>query len=454
MKQPFVFILLFLVACGPRASKTPVPEKPGWLSAKPFPPGYYTGIGHALKTSNTNYIQEAKKSAFDDLVSEIKVNVSSTSVLSLIDNNKEIQERFEQIIQTDAEDEIEEFEQVDAWEDADNYWVYYRLSKERYRQIKEEQKRNATLLATDYYKKGLAADVTGDRVQALSFYFQAFRSVEKYLGEAIRVTIADRDVLLVNEIYASIQLLLSRIDMRVSPSQVTVNRRVNQTAHTITLTCSYKDLKQPATDVPIAASFEKGAGDIFPTYTTGPNGQSNILINKISSRELDQTISLKLDLKALTGNDNSDVFELIVNTLNLPVAQIDLKVVRPVVYISAEERSFGYPKPNLQITNKIKNLLANAGFEFTDAKNKADLWLDVRADAEEGSIAGSIHTTFVTSTIRVTAVQTAKEVYSTTLDRIKGYGLDFDRSSIDGYNKTLEVLETNRMNELLDTILQ
>src|SRR6187549_3781517 len=97
--------------------------------------------------------------------------------------DKKLQEQYEQIIQTTAADEVEEFEMVDAWEDAANYWVYYRLSIARYRQIKEEQKRNATLLATDYLKKAKQAERDGERLQSVSFYFQAFRSIEKYLGD-------------------------------------------------------------------------------------------------------------------------------------------------------------------------------------------------------------------------------------------------------------------------------
>src|SRR5688500_3476480 len=101
--------------------------------------------------------------------------------------DQKLSEQYEQIIQTTAADEIEEFDLVDAWEDASNYWVYYRLSIARYRQIKEEQKKNATVLATDYLMKGKHAERNGDRLQAMSFYFQAFRSIEKYLGEPIRV---------------------------------------------------------------------------------------------------------------------------------------------------------------------------------------------------------------------------------------------------------------------------
>jgi arginine repressor len=93
-----------------------------------------------LKMALTTTYRSAKKSALDDLVSQIKVNVSSTSVLSQLEVDRKLQEQYEQIIQTTAADEIEEFELVDAWEDPTNYWVYYRLSISRYRQIKEEQK--------------------------------------------------------------------------------------------------------------------------------------------------------------------------------------------------------------------------------------------------------------------------------------------------------------------------
>ncbi|MDZ7650574.1 MAG: LPP20 family lipoprotein [Cytophagales bacterium] len=96
--------------------------KPDWLTSKPIQPSYYIGIGHSVKDGTNNYLQSAKNSALEDLVSEIKVNISSTSVLSMIDANKEFQERYEQIIKTTVADEIQEYEQVDSWEDERNYW--------------------------------------------------------------------------------------------------------------------------------------------------------------------------------------------------------------------------------------------------------------------------------------------------------------------------------------------
>jgi hypothetical protein len=125
-----------------------------------------------------------------------------------------------------------------------------------------------------------------------------------------------------------------------------------------------------------------------------------------------------------------------------------------VVFLTADEKSLGSAKANFQITNKLKNMLANNGFEFTEDRNTADLWFDVKADSEKGSISGSIYVTYLTSVIKVLTMKEGKEIYATTLDRVKGYGLDYDKSSIDAYNKALETLERDRMNELLSTVLQ
>jgi hypothetical protein len=449
----FALFLLILVGCSPKVQQ-PVNPKPAWLSTKPSQPGYYTGIGHSTKTGSNNYVQEAKKSALQDLVSEIKVNVSSSSVLSTFEDNSEFREKYEQIIKTDAADEIEEFEQAGAWEDGTNYWIYYRLSIQRYREIKEEQKRNAVILATDYLEKAQKSDAEGERIQALGFYFQAFRSIEKYLGEAIAVKVNGRDILLVNEIYASIQGLLDKIQLKVEPSEIVINRRLNQNAQTVNAKAIYKDLNKGAAFLPMQAAFEKGSGEVFPDYKTNEEGSAKILINKITSRELEQTVGIKLNVDAISGSVNSPVYALISKRLQVPTSQVVLKVQRPVAYMTTDEKNFGMNKSNPQISNRLKNLLANSGFEFTDKRENADLWIDVLADSEKGSVSGSIFITYLTGVIKVTAVKEGKEIYATTLDRVKGYGLDYDKSSQDAYNKGLEILEKERIKELLNNVLQ
>lgn len=453
--RPLFLLIIFLAACSPKV-QPPDPEslKPAWLKSTPFQDGYYTGIGHSVKDGSNNYIQSAKKSALDDLVSQIKVNVSSTSILSQLESNKKFTEQYEQIIKTTTADEIEEFELVEAWEDATNYWVYYRLSIARYRQIKEEQKRNATIQALDFLEKARTAEKNNDRLLAVTYYFQGMRSIEKYLGEAIPVKVDEKEVLLVNELYASIQNILEKIAVKVEPSEITLNRRVNQTSPFVTAKAIYKDNNKNAINLPLSAGFEKGSGDVFPTYKTDEGGKAKVLMTRIDSRDLEQTVGVKVDINALSGSGLSPIYALVASTFQVPAGQVVLKVQRPIVFLTSDEKSFGENKPNYQISNKLKNLLANNGFEFTDDKKRADLWFDVKADAEKGSISGSIYITYLTSVIKVAAVREGKEIYATTLDRVKGYGLDYNKSSVDAYNKAIETLEKERITELLDTVLQ
>jgi hypothetical protein len=454
VKRIFTLVLL-ISACSPKV-QLPDPEalKPSWLKNQPYQDGYYTGIGHSPKQGSNNYIQSAKKSAMDDLISQIKVNVSSTSVLNVLEVDQKLKEQYEQIIQTTAADDIEEFELVDAYEDPSNYWVYYRLSIARYRQIKEEQKRNATLLATDYLKKAREAANRGEQLQSLTFYFQAFRSIEKYLGEAIRIQIDNQDLLLVNEIYGSIQAALDKIKLTVKPAEILLNRRVAQSQHEVIVQALFPNSIKTASNLPLIASFEKGSGDVHPLYKTDEAGKAKILISKITSKELEQSLVINLDIDALSGTAGSPIYALIVKTFNVPRAQVNLSVQRPIVFLTSEEKSLGAEKPTAQLSNKIKNLLSSNGFEFTNEKSAADLWLDVKSDAEKGSVSGSIYLTYLTSVIKVVSVKEGKEIFATTLDRIKGYGLDYDKSSVDAYNKALVTLEKEKVPELLNSVLQ
>jgi hypothetical protein len=175
------------------------------------------------------------------------------------------------------------------------------------------------------------------------------------------VTMEDQEVLLGNEIYASLQSILNKINIHLNPSEILVNRRVNQSAQTVIAKSIYSDLAMPVVALPLLAGFEKGAGDIFPTYKTNESGQTKILLNKIGSKDLEQTIEVKVDIDALSGSAASPIYTLVAKTLRLPSANVVLKVQRPIVYLTSEEKSFGYSKSNDQITNKLKNLLANNG---------------------------------------------------------------------------------------------
>lgn len=442
-----------LAGCSPRLTNT-APPKPDWLTAKPYSPDYYIGIGHSNKTGDNNYIQEAKKSALQDLVSEIKVTVSSTSILHELDVNNAYSEQYEETIQTDAADEIQDFEVVDSWQDDTNYWVYYRLSKVRYKEIKDEEKRVATVQGTDYYQKAKQAEQAGQRVQALTFYFQALRSMEKYLADAIVVTVGNKDILIVNETYASIQDILGQINLQVNPKQVQINRRLSDDALSLVASASFSDTHKPASGLPLVAGFDKGAGLVHRDYLTDSKGNSRILVTKIASKDLEQSLKVSVNVDTLSGAKPGSVLRLISESMKTPSAQVLLEVQRPVIYITSAEKNFGHRKENQQLTDQLVNMLTSNGFEVTKDQSKADLLFNVSSDTEKGSVSGSIYITYLTGKIQVTSAKEGKDIYSTSFDRIRGYGLDYDKSSTDAYTKASESLEKERFKALLDSILQ
>lgn len=341
-----LFLLLIAAGCNPSVTNTSLKtdlqdSKPAWLSAKPDQSFYYIGIGRGIKTGTANYLQAAKKSALEDLVSEIKVNVSGTSTLSHIDANKEFQEKYEQIIKTTAADEIEEFELVDSWQDERNYWVYYRLSKQRYKEIKDEQKRNAVSIGLDFFTKAKQAERNNDPVLALGFYYQGFRAIEKYLAEPIRLEFEGREILLTSEVVANMQLLLDKMEISITPAEVSLNRRVSIDDQSFMAKAYDKKSRKIISDLPLRASFEKGSGIVFPDYKTNAEGLAKILLTKISSRDLEQTVSIKVNPLSFAGGSATKIDSLVVQKLVVPRATILLKVQRPLVYVASAEKSLG-----------------------------------------------------------------------------------------------------------------
>ena len=95
-------------------------KKPSCVSQRPVNESYYVGVGIAPKANSTqSYQQAAKKEALNDLISEIKVTVSSNSVLQSLQNNAEFKQQFESQVKITALNEIENYEVVDSWENAD-----------------------------------------------------------------------------------------------------------------------------------------------------------------------------------------------------------------------------------------------------------------------------------------------------------------------------------------------
>ena len=131
------FLFLIFVSCKSKKDalqNTPIVNEtkpaPIWVSSRPNNGFKYIGIGFADKAKGDNYQMEAKKNALYDLVSEIKVDINSNSVLYTVQNNSSFNESFNSMIKLSNNENIEGYQQIDSYENDKQYWIYYSLDKE------------------------------------------------------------------------------------------------------------------------------------------------------------------------------------------------------------------------------------------------------------------------------------------------------------------------------------
>ncbi len=446
--------LLSLVSCGKKITPPPEPTnpKPEWMSKKPMTGLYYVGIGYANKQNESNYIQIAKKSALEDLISEIKVNVASTSVLQQIDDDESFKEKYESIIKTTAAEEVEEYELMDSWEDGTSYWAYYRLSKQKYKDIKAEKKRKAMVLATDFYDKGLEYESRKEITKAASAYLTALFAMKEYLADADVVTYKGEEIIISTEVYASIQRVLGKVRIKANDDKIVFEKR-SQRAKNIKATVFLNSNDSRVKGFPVSGKFSAGSGVLHERYTTNENGEVTLIIQQFGG-ETKQRITLQPDLSVLAEEESKDpLVALITERIKIPQEQIELEVSKPSVYLVFVERILGEDKRTPNLTNKMKNLLSEKGFVFTNDQQRADLLLEISADTEEGGQKGNIFVSHLNLSISVVDNEDKNQIYGVSLDRIKGYSLDYERASREGYAEAIQKIEKETINELISAIL-
>jgi len=448
-------LMLVLLACSPSVNRqNAIAAKPEWLGSRPSASEYYSGIGHSSKGPGINHLQAAKKSALEDLAGDIRVNLKASSTLSLMDAGKVFTEKYEQIINTTVADDLEEYEVGGTWEDATDYWIYYRLSKSRYADLKRRRLEEATALAFDFFTKARDAGNEGKIAVALGFSIQGLRALEKYLAEPVRVRLGDQEVLLNNELTGFIQSLLDRIKLNVNPESVVLNRRQAMNTTALTVLASDRNTGKPIADLSLLAGFEKGSGELVSQLKTLQNGVAPIQLKRITSAESEQSLLISVVPQGHDSASVSAISRLILSRMVIPQTRMQIKVNKPLILLSANERLFGKAASNPRITNTIRNYLTAQGFGFTSDQSVAELILEFETTTEQGSVSGSLYITYLDAVIRVRSADNRQELYTATLDRIKGYSLDYERSGQDASTKAIQLLEKEKLPALLDILLR
>lgn len=182
-------LILFLVSCGnTKQVIEPLPEShlptPSWIISRPVSSMDYIGIGRASKIGPMEEYQAiAKKNAMNDMAGEIQVKVSANSLLYTLEHDDRFSESFSERISTQTNMDLEGFEAYDSYETPNEYWVYYRLDKVKFQEIKAERHAKAIERASNDRALAQKARLAGNVDLAATYYIKSIEDLKAYWGE-------------------------------------------------------------------------------------------------------------------------------------------------------------------------------------------------------------------------------------------------------------------------------
>lgn len=224
---------LLLTACVTAVRECP-PE-PDWISS-PEQEGYYVGVGSADSGNQAEDRPVAEARAKADLAARISVQITSEmAVATSASSSGEYSQQVEELVNQSVEKNIEDIETVDTYYCRSmGYWVYVRLSKERWREIQEQRRQEVLQRVKDLIDPVLADpdSSVAERMERLQRGYELINTSslgEKIDGEVAgqKGNISDTVISLLNSHVADLRIALERSSVSLEIGEaLSLNGRV------------------------------------------------------------------------------------------------------------------------------------------------------------------------------------------------------------------------------------
>ncbi len=213
----FIFVSVLFVACSTTKKQAELLEqsKPYWLKERPVDNLYYHGIGIVPKVGAPMlYEDKAKERSLADISSQISSTIKSEAILYQVEDKNGVRDFLQNRIKSVSESFLEGYEYVDKWEDLSNTYVYYRLSKQVYNELKAKRKADALEVAKEKYLAAIELKINGDIVPSLENFAASIDVLSGYMNELTVVNIDGKQVDLVSVSSVMITQILEDISVR------------------------------------------------------------------------------------------------------------------------------------------------------------------------------------------------------------------------------------------------
>jgi len=372
LKTLFIIVLNFVIC-----ENTYAASKPSWVKQRPSETDYYIGIGMALKSDtdkNLQYTRDSRSKALSEMSSEIKVTISSNSLLRQFEKNNFFREEFESKIYTSVAQTLEGYEVV-TWENKKEYWVMVRLNKDKYELRRRQKLDQAKMLASSFFLSARESAERGEVAQAISNYFKAVTALQNYLGEDLTHRSAHGTVNFSTDIMKDLRSLYRQVVLRPEKSAYMIEfSRQLQEPLKLQVTINKNGEEIPVQGLPVEFLFSRGEGSLMPQAATDFNGYVQCSVSRLISKRKLQEVTACLNLSSILKLENLDspLLPYFFPGDDLPTARIGIELNKATAYLDLDESVFGQVNSAIPFGYSIRADLNENFFNFTDDKNLAD----------------------------------------------------------------------------------
>ncbi|MPQ45493.1 hypothetical protein GCQ56_00610 [Marinifilum sp. N1E240] len=370
-----ISLALCLILLG--SVKAKAQNRPQWITSRPINTMYYIGIGSASK-SETDYMKIAKQKALSDLISEIEVKVASNSLLNSLDDNGNISSYFQENIKIEAKRTIEDYQLVESWEGDSEYWVYYQLNKYSYQEKERIRIENMQDKAYDYLQKGNAGKNSGEVSASIYNYLEGLKLIQADLNKNLPYQKNGQTIYLGNELYAGLNNVFTGVQIKADPSSVK-GQAFQAVKDQIQIRVSRG--MQVLANLPLHVEFISGSGELNHGLITNESGIAHLQVLNISSKQKQQLVLIKPDLKKLCSDRKNKLLHGILNQLkSLPETQVSISLESATIKAFLKQSQDG----NSALVKSVKRILSNNYFNFVPSESLADVVVELDEEFKKG----------------------------------------------------------------------
>lgn len=447
MKKYLVVLSIFLASCAAKKQAAEFEARPNWVKQKPIIPGYYVGIASVKKVgTSAQYIATARQQALADLAESVSSNVSTTSVLHTIETEYGLSETYNQKIQISTDDYLEGFEPVSYYENESSYWVYYKISKSTYHQMKEKKKQEAISTAVAKYESGLQEQNSIKPKEALSFYLQGLQAIKRYLNEETPTDFNGEKIDIGNSLYSSASEILNSLSIESKKGEIKV-KRGESFRDDLEFIVKYKN--NPVQGIPV--EFKYTGGYLKKDQTNSDaNGYVRLQPEILYSKNGKEQIIAAINLKDLAQKSVDDVFiRGLILKRKLKPAIVDVIIQAPTTSLHIDKNLCSEYNCD-QINNLFNQNAKQFGYDL-NSSNGTDFRFDLFFGFKTGERAGGLVSVYLTAEITIKD-DFGNIIWAKQTEDIKGVGNSINQAKNKAFDEFITALNRKYFKQGFDSI--